>query len=186
MSGDYPDLKNDDYFRLTDFGKENSRPLSYDEIIDMNRQNKNLSISKFSIKKNVAQQILDYIENNALNTRGKVRHISDDEATFTNYTVRFCIHVIHGKRGGWYIVENDGRMPIIADEFIEYGPLKKNGSGRRKNGYRRKMSYSEKNQVEYLESKTPSIEQIYRWIVKRNPTDVLKLNFHTSSGLITF
>jgi hypothetical protein len=171
---DYSPPDDNEYFQLTQFHRSTSRPISYDDIAKVEGE---VSIYKFEITRAMAEKILRFIDDSNLNTRGEVRFMEADtqihKFSYTVYTVRFSLHIVAGKRGGWYIIENSGQEPIIPNEFVEYGPKRK--SGGRKNSYRRNLSFSEENEVRALKGRTPSIEQIYRWIVRKYPNEVLNL-----------
>lgn len=122
----------------------------------------------------MAAKIIKFISDNEISTRGTATDITDKENpeySYTVFTVHFSLHIVAGRRGGWYVLQGGGREPAIKDEFIEYGAKKK--SGGRKSRYRRNLSYSEKNQVAFLEAKTPSMVKMYKWILKKYPNYIM-------------
>lgn len=151
---DYSPIEPGEYFQLTQFEKSKSRPVSYPELTTLENANGELHIGRVEITRSLAAKILKFIEENALSTRGRVTDLAEtQDFSHTIYTVRFALHIVAGKRGGWYVLSAQGREPRVENEFIEYGPKRK--SGGRKNRYRRNLSYSEQNQVDFLMGKTP-------------------------------
>jgi hypothetical protein len=177
ISWAYPFLTPQDYFILSQFSKPRGRGV-VDQFIEQRGQGNVSRVNRVEISQALALRIREFIAKDGLNTRGEVPDsdaFRSRSASRTIYTVKFALHGIAGKRGGWFILERGGREPIIKDEFISYGPMRK--SGTRKNRYRRNLSYSEKNQVEYMNAKTPTIDQMVDWILKKYPSDVLNLDF---------
>jgi hypothetical protein len=176
---DYSFLDQNEYFQLTQFNRSFSSPVSYEDIVKREEETGDVHIHRVQIRRGLAEKILAFIDEKGLSTRGNVQLLKADtqnpQYSYTVYTVRFSLHIIAGKRGGWYVLQNGGREPIIPNEFIEYGAKRK--SGGRKSRYRRNLSFSEENEVRVLEGQTPSMEQIYRWIIRKYPHEVLNLDW---------
>ena len=187
ISWEYAPITRDEYFQLTQFDKSSSRPMSYQDLVTLEKTRGELHINRVEITRLLAEKILKFIDENELSTRGPIPDIADTQMphiSHTVFTVRFSLHIVAGKRGGWYILECGGREPRIKDEFIEYGPRRR--SGRRKNRYRRNLSYSEQNQVDFLKSKTPALDQLYRWIMKKYPSEVRSIDVRFSNDPFPF
>lgn len=175
---EYSPITRDEYFRVTQFDKSKSQPVPYHDLVSLEHDGEKLHILRVEITRSLAEKILRFIRDRGLSTRGAVPDLADNNAgdySRTVFTVRFSLHLVVGKRGGWYVLATGGREPRVKDEFIEYGPKRK--SGGRKGRYRRKLSYSEQNQVEFLENTTPSLEKIYQWIMEKYPGDVRNIDF---------
>lgn len=175
-SCEYGEIGPDEYFQLTKFNPASCAPKKFEELVALEQTQGELYIRRVQITRSLAEKILTFIEGDELRTRGCSTFPSEAlNLSGTLFTVRFCMHMIAGKRGGWYILESQGREPPIEREFIEYGPKRK--SGGRKSRYRRNLSYSEQNQVDFLKAKTPTLEQMYRWMIRKYPNDVLKVDY---------
>lgn len=175
---DYSPIGSDEYFKLTQFQRSDSRPISYEELVSFEGERGELHVNRVEITRDLAAKILRFIKEGGLSTRGSVPDLSEagcQEYSHTVFTVRFSLHMVKGSRGGWYILQRGGREPIIANEFIEYGPKRK--SGGRKNRYRRKLSCSEQNQLDALMTRTPSLEQVYRWIIRKYANHVRNVEY---------
>lgn len=187
---EYSPLGHKEYFALTQFDSSRHRPICYQELIAREKESGRLHVFRISITRLLATRILSFIEKSDLSTRGSVSGIYNGDIknldfSMSVYTVRFSLHIIPGKRGGWFILECQGREPRIKDEFIEYGPKRK--SGGRDHRYRRNLSSTEQNQVDFLKDRTPDLETILRWILRKYPDEVrnVDIRFGEFSG-ITF
>lgn len=172
---EYDLISKGEYVKITTFNREHCRPISYEEFTS----NEDSRINRIEISRPLAERIIQFLIMEDIGTRGKAEGIEsgawDGRYSRTYFTVRFSLHIVAGKRGGWFILQNGGREPSIPDEFIEYGPMRK--SGHRDHRYRRKLSPAEVAEVRALRARTPSIEQLYRWIVRKYPAEVLNLDW---------
>lgn len=183
----YSPIDRNEYFQLTQFDRSSRGPATYEDLVKLEADQGEVRVGRVQINHSLAAKILKFIGDNEISTRGSAPDITykeNPEYSYTVFTVFFSLHIVAGKRGGWYILESGGREPYIKDEFIEYGAKKK--SGGRKHRYRRHLSYSEKNQVAFLESKTPSMVKMYKWILKKYPNDIVNsdVSFGESKFLI--
>ncbi|MBM1764767.1 hypothetical protein [Sulfitobacter geojensis] len=179
---EYSHLTPQDYYQLSQFSGLKGRE-SVSSFLEDKKSGQDVRLYRVQISQDLAFRILDFIRKDGLNTRGPAPDVSSlIETTFsqTVYTVHFALHFIIGKRGGWFILENGGREPVIKDEFIAYGPKRKSGS--RKHRYRRNLSYSEQNQVDHLKSITPPLEQMFDWILKKYRGEIRNLDFHSETA----
>lgn len=177
ISWEYPFLTPQDYFELTQFGRLRGESAVEDFVRQKNAGTE-VHVNRVEISQELAFRIREFIVRDGLNTRGAapdVDTLKNASSSRTIYTVRFALHFIAGKRGGWFVLERGGREPEIKDEFIQYGPKRKSGS--RKNRYRRNLSYSEKNQVDHLRGLTPTLEQMLEWILTKYRRDVRNIDF---------
>lgn len=182
ISWAYPFLTPQDYFELSQFSEPRGQGSAV-KFIEQQGQGNVLRVNRVEVSQELAIRIREFIAKDSLNTRGAVPDVDalrKGSLSRTIYTVRFALHFIAGKRGGWFVLERGGREPIIKEEFIGFGPMRK--SRTRKNRYRRNLSYSEQNQVEHLNSKTPTIDQMVDWLLKKYPSDVINLDFDAVSA----
>jgi hypothetical protein len=173
----YPWLGKDDYYFLTNFETSSTMPIAYDDIKKEETLRGKLRVDRFEVSQDLFLKLLNYIKKEGLITRDPAPEAFMDgviPCSFTVYTLKFELHVVEGKRGGWFIVSGGGREPTINEEFISYGPMSKSGS--RSCRRRRKLSQSEKAHVEYLDGRTPNIEKLYEWVSKKYLSKVKKVS----------
>lgn len=177
-SWEYPFLTPQDYFAISKFESPNGVG-AVSSYVEKAASGMELQINRIEVTRVLAKRILDFIQRDQLSTRELTPDavmLSEMKFSKTVYTVNFALHLISGKRGGWFVLDRSGREPVIKDEFIEFGPMRK--SGGRKNRYRRKLSYSEQNQVDFLKTRTPTLDQMSAWILQKYPSDVRNLDYY--------
>ena len=183
----YHHLDKNEYFALTQFDKSDTKLWRWSEIEAAEGSRGSATIYKFEISQSLFSKILEFLEREGIRTRDPAPEAFRDGVvpySFSVYTVNFGLHAVQGKRGGWFIVTGDGREPFIKEEFIAYGAMRK--SGTRRGRYRRNLSQTEKSQVEWLESRTPSLKKLYEWVSKKYPTDVKRVSLHFEKDELPF
>jgi len=166
-----------EYYTLTQFEDRKETKWSYTDIKSAESRLGKSEINKFQVSREVFKRILQYIEDDLIRTRHPAPESITSEgpsSSFSVSTIKFSMHAIKGSRGGWYIISNGGELPIIKNEFIEYGPKRK--SGRRRYSARRNLSQTELSQIEWLQERTPSIETIHEWVSKKYPDHIYKVD----------
>jgi len=184
-SSAYHDLDNNEYYMLTQFEKTDAAFIDYNMIKNEEKIRGEAFISKFEVSKNIFIKLVDYVNREGIRTREAPPKQFDDGViphSFTVYTINFELHAIKGNRGGWFIISRGGREPIINNEFIAYGSMRK--SGTRRGRYRRNLSQTEKRQVEHLSLITPKIEKLYEWVSKKYPAEVKKVSLWYSDDSV--
>lgn len=183
---EYGHLDRSEYYQLTQFEDYSGGSIQYEDWLNLCKKHEKLCLRRIQISRKLASIFIEYISNESLETRGNITDDCDLERLSFNstvYTVNFALHLISGKRGGWFVIDGNGREPFIKDEFIGYGKMRK--SGTRKNRYRRNLSGTEQNHVDFLKAKTPSISKLCEWFLKKYPDEVLNLDFHTGESRST-
>ena len=183
---EYGHLNRSEYYQLTQFESNAGRSIQYEDWLNLCEKHEKLYLKRIQISGKLASIFINYISKENLETRGNISddcHLESLSFNKTLYTVNFALHLISGKRGGWFIIDSNGREPLIKDEFIGYGKMRK--SGTRKNRYRRNLSGTEQNHVDFLKAKTPSINKLCEWFLKKYPNEVLNLDFHTGENKST-
>ena len=191
---DYKLLEKGDYFELTKFPQRASVGLA--EISEREREGYNFCLWKISITRELMFRIFDFLVREGLITRvghGDFNiHIHTEksiEAAMARgsqqsfFTANFGLHFIGGKRGGWYILDYEGRMPPIPNEFVDFGPMRKSRLGR-KWRYRRQLTRQEESLESRLISDTPSFVQLYSMILKKYSVDIRNVSFDFRKDLI--
>ena len=181
ISWEYPLLTPQDYFDLCQFNapRGDASVLSFLKQRDSGAE---LQVNRIEVTQELALRILEFILKDELSTRGQVPNavsLHGSKVSRSVFTVFFTLHFVAGQSGGWFILQRGGREPEIKDEFIQYGPLRK--SGGRKNRYRRKLSYSEQNQVDHLKRITPEFDQLLAWIFKKYQSEIRNVDFYAVS-----
>lgn len=178
ISWEYPFLTPQDYFALCQFNAPRGN-ASVTSFLAQKDSGTELRVNRVEVSQKLALRILEFILKDGLSTRGPVPDVTSlngSKMSRSIFTVFFTLHCVAGERGGWFVLERGGREPEIKDEFIQYGPMRK--SGGRKNRYRRKLSYSEQNQVDHLKGITPTLDQMLVWILKKYQSDIRNLDFY--------
>jgi len=177
MAWDYAVITPKEYSDLTYF-KSRDAGGNISDFTEQRKSNDDLPVNRIEITRELALRLIEFIASNGLSTRGPIpdeEHIKTTTVSQTIYTVRFQLHLVVRQQRRWFILEKGGREPIIRDEFIAYGPVRK--SGGRKHRYRRKLSYSEQNQVDHLLSITPTVELMLDWILKKYRKEIKNIDF---------
>jgi len=181
---EYGHLDRSEYYQLTQFEANAGKSIQYKGWLSLCEKHEKLYLKRIQISGKLASIFINYISKENLETRGNISddcHLENLSFNTTVYTVNFALHLISGKRGGWFVIDGNGREPFIKDEFIGYGKMRK--SGTRKNRYRRNLSGTEQNHVEFLKAKTPNINKLCEWFLKKYPDEVLNLDYSTGENL---